>query len=466
MKGIFKMQKNQEYILGIVDVTAEGSGIGKVDGMAVFVPLTAVGDRAKVKILKVKKTYAYGKLLSLVKPSKARIDNDCGVFNQCGGCVYRHISYDAEKAIKQNKVYENIKRIGGVDMAPQPIIADKYDRYRNKAQYPLSLNYSAGFYAFHSHRIIPCEDCLLQPEIFSLITEAVTDWAKEYDISIYDEATHKGFLRHIYIRKAEKTGEIMVCLVVNGEILPESDQLVDRLLSLCGDSLKSVLININKANTNVILGDKCKTVYGADYITDVLCGVKIRLSPLSFYQVNHEMAEKLYKKAAEYACPKGKNIMDLYCGAGTIGLSMAKDAKSIIGVEIIPEAIEDAKHNAQINGIKNARFICADATAAAEQLAKEGITADVVIVDPPRKGISAEVIRTIAYDFKPKSVVYVSCDSATLARDIKLFNENGYELKEYTPCDLFPRTSHVETVALLSRQKVKEHIYFDVNVRN
>lgn len=445
------MQKNQEYILDIEAVSNDGSGIGRVDGMAVFVPLTAVGDRAKVKILKAKKTYAYGKLISLIKPSKNRIDNDCGAFTKCGGCVYRHIIYEAEKAIKQNAVYENIKRIGGVDMKPQPIICDIPDRYRNKAQYPISPDYSAGFYAFHSHRIIPCEDCLLQPQIFSKITDAVTAWAKEKDISIYNETENAGFLRHIYIRKASKTGEIMVCLVINGDFLPESDDLVEKLKNICGENLKSVQININKKETNVILGDKCKTVYGEDYITDILCGVKIRLSPLSFYQVNHTMAEKLYEKAREYACPKGKNIMDLYCGAGTIGLSMAKDAKSIIGVEIIPEAIEDAKHNAKINGIENARFICADATAAAKQLEKEGVTCDVVIVDPPRKGCSAEVINTITQSFKPKDVVYVSCDSATLSRDIKLFGENGYALKEYTPCDLFPRTSHVETVALLVR---------------
>ncbi len=447
------MQKNQEYILDIEDVTAEGSGVGRADGMAVFVPLTAVGDRAKVKILKVKKTYAYGKLLSLVKPSKSRIDNDCPCFNQCGGCVYRHISYEAERSLKENKVYENIKRIGSVDMKPQPIITGISDRYRNKAQYPLSLDGKAGFYAFHSHRIIPCDDCLLQPEIFSTITEAVTEWAGKYDISIYDEQTCTGFLRHIYIRRAEKTGEIMVCLVINGEILPESEALIDSLLSVCGQALKSIVININKKDTNVILGDKCKTVYGSDYITDILCGVKIRLSPLSFYQVNHAMAEKLYEKAREYANPNGKNIIDLYCGAGTIGLSMADSAKSIIGVEIIPEAIEDAKYNTQINGIKNARFICADATQAAEKLAKEGITADTVIVDPPRKGVSAEVIKTIANNFKPETVVYVSCDSATLSRDIKIFSENGYKLVEYTPCDLFPRTAHVETVALLKREE-------------
>ncbi len=443
------MQKNQEYILDISATSSDGSGIGRVDGMAVFVPLTAVGDKAKVKILKVKKTYAYGKLIALIKPSQNRIENNCTAFNQCGGCVYRHISYDAEKALKQNTVYENIKRIGGIDMPPKAIITDKSERYRNKVQSPISLDYKAGFYAVHSHRIIPCEDCLLQPEIFGRITDFVTGWARKNDISVYDETSHTGFLRHIYIRRGEKTGEIMVCIVANGEILPESDSLIDGLLCLCGDSLKSVVLNVNKKDTNVILGDRCKNIYGDGYITDILCGVKVRLSALSFYQVNSVMAEKLYNKAYEYASPENKNIIDLYCGAGTIGLSMAKEAKSIIGVEIIPEAIKDAEYNAKLNGIENARFICADATEAAKQLAKEGITADTVIVDPPRKGCSIEVINTIADDFKPQSVVYVSCDSATLARDIKIFSEKGYKLVEYTPCDLFPRTAHVETICLL-----------------
>ncbi|MBR4116701.1 MAG: 23S rRNA (uracil(1939)-C(5))-methyltransferase RlmD, partial [Clostridia bacterium] len=286
--------------------------------------------------------------------------------------------------------------------------------------------------------------------------KAVTDWAKEKDLSIYNEAENKGFLRHIYIRKAAETHEIMVCLVINGDFLPESASLVEKLQAICGSDLQSVQININKKDTNVILGDTCKTVYGSDYITDILCGVKVRLSPLSFYQVNHTMAEMLYEKAKEYANPYGKNIIDLYCGAGTIGLSMASESASIIGVEIVPEAIKDAQFNAKNNGIENARFICADATAAAEQLANEGITADVVIVDPPRKGCTPEVIETIANHFKPERVVYVSCDSATLARDIKIFGEKGYKLVEYTPCDLFPRTAHVETVALLSREKAND----------
>lgn len=446
------MKKNDELILDITDTTAEGSGVGKYEGMAIFVPLTAVGDKVKTKILKVKKTYAYGKAMEILEPSPDRIEPDCPVFNKCGGCVYRHINYEAECKLKSNKVYEVIKRIGGVDMKPESILFEENtEHYRNKAQYPVSEEGLAGFYAFHSHRIIPCNNCLLQPEIFAEIVKNAEDWIKKYNISIYDETKHKGLLRHIYIRRAEVTGEIMFTAVINGEFLPFAKELTEKLKVLCGENLKSVQININKENTNVILGNECKVIYGEAYITDVLCGVKVRLSPLSFYQVNRKMAERLYQKAAEYAQPKNKTVLDLYCGAGTIGLSMAKIAKNIIGVEIVPEAIEDAKFNAELNEIKNTRFICADAAKAAEQLAKEGIQADVVIVDPPRKGCTPELIDTISSKFSPERVVYVSCDPATLARDIKIFTEQGYELKEYTPADLFPRTAHVETVALLCR---------------
>ena len=446
------MKKNDELILDITDTTAEGSGVGKYEGMAIFVPLTAVGDKVKTKILKVKKTYAYGKAMEILEPSPDRIEPDCPVFNKCGGCVYRHINYEAECKLKSNKVYEVIKRIGGVDMKPESILFEENtEHYRNKAQYPVSEEGLAGFYAFHSHRIIPCNNCLLQPEIFAEIVKNAEDWIKKYNISIYDETKHKGLLRHIYIRRAEVTGEIMFTAVINGEFLPFAKELTEKLKVLCGENLKSVQININKENTNVILGNECKVIYGEAYITDVLCGVKVRLSPLSFYQVNRKMAERLYQKAAEYAQPKNKTVLDLYCGAGTIGLSMAKIAKNIIGVEIVPEAIEDAKFNAELNVIKNTRFICADAAKASEQLAKEGIQADVVIVDPPRKGCTPELIDTISSKFSPERVVYVSCDPATLARDIKIFTEQGYELKEYTPADLFPRTAHVETVALLCR---------------
>ncbi len=446
------MRKNDEIILDITDVTNEGSGVGKYDGMAIFVPLTAVGDRAKVKVLKVKKSYAYGKLIELISPSGDRCDNSCESFNKCGGCVYRHINYNAELTLKARKVYEAVKRIGGVDMPPQPIMhSERIDRYRNKAQYPVSADGKVGFFALHSHRIIPCSDCSLQPEIFSQITAVTEKWIKNNNISIYNEETHKGLLRHIYLRVAEKTGEIMFTAVINGEELPFADKLIAELKAVCGECLKSVQLNINKEKTNVILGEKCVLLYGEPYITDILCGVKVRLSPLSFYQVNRDMAEKLYEKAAAYAKPEGKNVLDLYCGAGTIGLSMANRAKSIIGVEIVPEAVEDAKFNALKNGIENARFICSDAAEAAKILAEENTSADVVIVDPPRKGCSAELIETICNDFAPERVVYVSCDPATLARDIKIFAANGYALVEYTPADLFPRTSHVETVAWLAK---------------
>ncbi len=446
------MQKNDEIVLKIADFTNEGSGVGRYEGMAVFVPLTAIGDIAKVKILKVKKTYAYGKLLEIIESADSRIEADCPVFSKCGGCVYRHISYEAECEFKSKMVYEVIKRVGGVDLKPQKMLcADKTDAYRNKAQYPVSEDGRAGFYAFHSHRIIPCSTCALQPEIFAEILSATENWIEKYSISVYNEALHSGLLRHIYIREAKKTGEIMVTLVINGDNLPFSELLIADLKSVCGENLKSVQLNINKEDTNVILGKKCMVLWGEPYITDILCGVKVRLSPLSFYQVNRDMAERLYEKAAEYAEPSNKKILDLYCGAGTIGLSMAEKAESIIGVEIIPEAIEDAKFNALENNIENARFICADAAKAAQELAKEGIQPDVVIVDPPRKGCTPELIEVVANKFSPERVVYVSCDPATLARDIKIFSEKGYNLIEYIPVDLFPRTSHVETVAWLKK---------------
>ncbi len=387
--------------------------------------------------------------MEIITPSSERIENDCPHFNRCGGCAFRHINYEAELALKTNKVKEAVKRIGGVELEPQPILFDKCDRYRNKAQYPLSENGGVGFYAFHSHRIIECEDCFLQPEIFSKITDAVSNFVRQYSISIYNEEKHKGLLRHLYIRKGEISGEVMVCFVINGDKLPNAEIIIAELQRLCGEALKSVVLNINKQDTNVILGDICKTLYGSDYITDTLAGVKVRLSPLSFYQVNTVMANKLYAKAKEYAKPNGKNIIDLYCGAGTIGLSMAKEAKSIIGVEIIEAAVRDAQFNAKENGIDNARFICGDAKTAAEQLKNEGIKPDTVIVDPPRKGCDSELIKIIANDFCPERVVYISCDPATFARDIKIFSEEGYKLEEYTPADLFPRTSHCETVGVL-----------------
>ncbi len=446
--GTKKMNKNDVIALKITDYTSEGSGVGRYEGMAVFVPQAAIGETVRVKILKVKKTVAFGKLIEITEKGNCRTEIDCSAFSRCGGCAFRHIAYNTELEFKEKRVYETIKRIGGVDLKPQPILYSSDLRYRNKAQYPVGADGRVGFFAPHSHRIIPCGDCLLQPEIFSRLTAATEKWIEKHNISIYNEEGHTGLLRHIFIRKAELTGEIMLVAVINGEELPYSDELISALKNVAGKALKSVQINVNTKKTNVIMGDKCITLYGNGYITDILCGVKIRLNALSFYQVNHPMAEMLYKKVAEYGEVGGKTVLDLYCGAGTIGLSLANKAKRIVGAEIIPQAIKDAKFNAEANDIKNAEFYCADATAFAE---KSDFKPDVVIVDPPRKGLTEELICTIAEKFTPERVVYVSCDVGTLARDIKAFGEKGYKLAEYTPADLFPKTPHCECVALLKQ---------------
>lgn len=447
------MKKNDIVELEIVDISSDGSGIGKIDGMAVFVPLTAVGDKIKAKILKLKKNYAFAKLQEIITPSKHRTTPDCGVFARCGGCVFRHISYQSEAVFKQNRVKETMHRIGKTALEPKTIVAaDLPDRYRNKALFPVAEGGEIGFYSKHSHRSIPCGDCLLHPEIFLKAGNTFTDFVKRYNISVYNEESHTGLLRHFYLRHGADTGELMVGIVINGNTLPHSDMLVENLKNTLGDRLKSVILNINTSRTNVVLGAQNILLYGREYIYDVLCGVRVRISANSFYQVNHDMAQRLYEKAREYAKPEGKNILDLYCGAGTIGLSMARQAKSVIGVEIVDAAVSDAKINAKENGIENARFICADATAAANQLRQEKISVDTVILDPPRKGCDQKLLNIVANDFCPESIVYISCDVATLARDSAILNELGYKLIEYTPFDLFPRTSHVETVCLLSRK--------------
>lgn len=446
------MNKNDIINLHITATSSEGVGIGRHEGMAIFVPNSAEGDEIKARILKVKKNLAYAKIEEIITPSVNRIAPDCAVAEKCGGCVYRHISYIKECEIKQNMVENNINRIGGVPLKAKPIMkAENICGYRNKAQLPISENGKVGFFAHHSHRIIETSSCLLTPEIFNKISRAVENWIAEFNIRPYNEADGSGLLRHLYMRKADTTGEIMVVAVINGDSLPNAEELVSRLKDLLGDRLCSVVLNVNRCDTNVILGDKCITLYGKDYITDLLCGLKIRLHALSFYQVNHFMTERLYEKAAEYLEPENKNIIDLYCGAGTIGLSVARKARSVIGVEIIPEAVRDAKINAKNNGIENAEFICGDAAFAAKELAKRKITADAVILDPPRKGCSEELLETVANDFAPERIVYISCDSATLARDTKILTTLGYSLCEYTPVDLFPRTHHCETAALFIR---------------
>lgn len=448
------MKKNDIIEISITDISHDGSGIGKYEGMAVFVPLTAVGDKINARVLKVKKNYAFAKCEQIISLSPHRKYIDCATFARCGGCVFRHIGYKSEAELKQNRVMQTMHRVGKTDLAPQPIIcATSPDRYRNKALYPVAANGELGFYSRHSHRSIPCGDCMLHPEIFYKAGEVFTSFVREYNISVYNEETHTGLLRHFYLRYGKNTGELMVGVVINGNRLPQSDILVKNLIDALGDSLKSIVLNVNTKKTNVVLGDRNILIYGREYICDILCGVKVRISPHSFYQVNHDMAEQLYKKAAEYAEPQGKRILDLYCGAGTIGLSMAHEAKSIIGVEIVKAAVQDANINAQENRIENARFICGDAAKAAEQLKSENITADVVILDPPRKGCEEKLLKTVANDFSPKTIVYVSCDVATLARDTEILESLGYKLQEYTPVDLFPRTPHCEVVSKFIHKK-------------
>ena len=450
-----EIKKNDRINLKIDACSADGSGIGRHDGMAIFVPATAIGDEITAHILKVKKNYAFAKVESVLEPSPDRIAPQCPVYLKCGGCVFSHMKYEAEKQIKSAHVAECFKRIGGVTPEFEPIIGAESDcRYRNKAQYPVAREngeLKIGFYSPHSHRVVHCPDCLLQPEEFAGILGVFADYIEKYNVSVYDETAHKGLLRHIYIRKGTKSGEIMACAVINGKSLPAEHELAAALTEK-ESAIRSIIINSNTEKTNVILGKNCRTLWGSDYITDILCGLRFRISPLSFYQVNRNQAERLYGKAAECAELTGKEtVLDLYCGAGTIGLSMAKNAKEIIGVEIVPQAIEDAKINAEINGIRNARFICSDAAKAAETLKNDGIRPDVVILDPPRKGCSPEMLKTAA-EMSPDRIVYVSCDPATLARDCAALHALGYTPAKSTPVDMFPRTGHIECAVKLINQ--------------
>ena len=452
------LSKNQILPITITGITAEGSGVGHSgDGMAVFVPFTAIGDEIDCRIVKVNARHAFGKLETVRIPSPHRLEAvDCPVFGKCGGCVYRHVDYAAEQQYKWQRVADALSRIGGLSIIPEPLVGcEDPDRYRNKGQYPVAAGEHRpliGLYAARSHRVVEQHDCLLQPESFKTILDIVGKWAKKAGVSLYDETTKQGLLRHIYIRKGARSGEVMVCLVSTSGKLPQTDRLVAELKEAV-PNLASVMVNLNKKDTNVILGDNGFTLYGNDHIVDRLCGLTFRLSPLSFYQVNTEQAEKLYTLAAEAAGLTGDEVLlDLYCGTGTIGLSMAHKAKQLIGVEIVPEAVEDARLNARENGITNARFLTADAAQAATQLEKEGIRPDVVILDPPRKGCDEALVETVAR-MAPSRVVYVSCDPATLSWDLKRFADQGYETTAVTPVDMFPRTHHVESVASLKRRK-------------
>ena len=450
------LKKNEVYRSEITDLTSEGNGVCHIDEIAVFVPNTAIGDVLDVKIVKVLKNYAFGIIDKIITPSPDRICDNCGVYSKCGGCLFRHISYEAECRTKQSIVENAFRRIGGLEPVFEDFCgSENISHYRNKAQYPLAnINGKAvcGFFAPRSHRLIPVTNCNLQPEIFTDILEFVLNYINEKKISAYSENDNTGLVRHIYLRQGAHSGEIMLCIVARKDISRQLSALCSQIVSKF-PKIKSIILNINPDKTNVILGNKCITLFGSDTISDTMCGNMIEISPLSFYQINTFQAEKLYAKALEYAEPSQNDVIaDLYCGAGTIGLSMAHMTKKIIGIEIIPEAIENAKSNALHNNISNAEFYCGDAGKIFGMLHNEGCSPDIIVVDPPRKGCSQETLDLIA-DAAPHKIIMISCNPATAARDAKILSSLGYSTDKVSGFDLFPRTGHVECVVLMSRNE-------------
>lgn len=450
------MQKDDLIRVTIEDLSSDGLGVGHSDGMAFFIKDTVIGDEVEAKIMKMKKTYGYARMTKLLVPSPDRIEARCPVARQCGGCQIQSMSYPAQLRFKENKVRNNLMRIGKFENPPmEPIIGmDTPFRYRNKAQFPIGYSRDgrriAGFYAGRTHAIIECEDCLLGARVNQEILETVLSHMEQFQIEPYEEQTGKGLLRHVMTRVGHSTGEIMVCLVVNGTKLPHEEALIAALTGIPG--MASITLNTNTEKTNVIMGHKQRLLWGRPYIEDTIGAVRFRISPLSFFQVNPLQTEKLYGKALEYAGLTGKEtVWDLYCGIGTISLFLAQRAKKVCGVEIVPAAIEDARKNAALNGFTNAEFFVGKAEEVLpEKYKTEGITADVIVVDPPRKGCEESVLTTMI-QMQPKRIVYVSCDSATLARDLKYLCENGYTLQKCCPVDMFGNSVHVETVCLLSK---------------
>lgn len=450
------MKKNDIVTVTIEDISSEGLGVGRSNGLTLFVKDTIIGDVAEVKVMKMKKTYGFARLMRLIGAGTDRIEPPCPAAKQCGGCQIQAMSYEAQLRFKENKVRNNLVRIGKFENPPmEPIIGMQEPfRYRNKAQFPIGTDREgrliAGFYAGRTHAIIECRDCLLGMPVNEQILKQVLAHMERHHIAPYDEKTGDGLVRHVMTRIGFATGQIMVCLVINGDALPYEKELTDSLAQISG--MTSIMLNINKENTNVIMGRKGKLLWGQEYIEDTIGNVRFRISPLSFYQVNPRQTEKLYGKALEYAGLTGEEtVWDLYCGIGTISLFLAQKAKHVYGVEIVPEAIRDAKQNAELNGMQNAEFFVGKAEdVLPEKYEKEGIFADVIVVDPPRKGCEESVLDTMV-KMQPKRIVYVSCDSATLARDLKYLCERGYWLEKVCPVDMFGNSVHVETVVMLSR---------------
>ncbi len=466
-ESVKKYSKNEILEVTITDIGNDGEGIGKIDGYTLFIKDAVIGDTVRAKVMKAKKNYAYARLEEVLVPSEYRIKPACDIATRCGGCQIQSMSYERQLQFKQDKVRNNIVRLGGfdsdeIDSRMESIIGmEEPFRYRNKAQYPVGLNRDGkivtGFYAGHSHNIIPSTDCVIGIEENAPILDIIVRHMEDNHISPYDEETGRGLVRHILIRKGFISKEIMVCLVINykgrnatGDYIPSQENLCQKLSHIEG--MKSISVSINTEKTNVIMGNEIHTIWGSDTITDTLCGLRFNISPLSFYQVNPVQTEKLYGTALEYAGLTGKEtVWDLYCGIGTITLSMSRKAKEVYGVEIIPQAIDDARENARANGITNARFYVGKAEEVLPRLyEEENIYADVICIDPPRKGCDQAALDTML-KMSPERIVYVSCDSATLARDLRILVDGGYRIERIRPCDMFSWSVHVETVCLLTK---------------
>lgn len=450
------LEKNGVYEAVVTDYTAEGQGIAHVEGCAVFLPNAIAGERVRLRVEHPRKTWAAGKILEILEKSPHRVNRECPVAKLCGGCDFWHMDYAEETWLKAERVKTCLNRLAGEHLESVPILAAPDCRgYRNKAQYPVAAKKGkayAGFYRSGTHQVVENERCLILPPETDAVKDAVIDYVNQFRVSVYDEASHTGLLRHIYVRRGAVSGQILACLVCNGEKLPKAEALLERLKKIPG--FATLVLSVNTKKGNAVLGDKFVTLYGPGYIEDTLCGLRFRLSPRSFYQVNHDQAQRLYETAIRLAgITKSDTVLDLYCGVGTITLAMAGAAGKVIGVEVIPQAVEDARDNARRNGLENAEFFCGDAGQAALALEAQGVRPDVAVVDPPRKGLNADTIEALSR-MAPRRIVYVSCDPATLARDVALLKERGYALQSVTAADLFPRCAHVETVVLLSKGEI------------
>jgi 23S rRNA (uracil-5-)-methyltransferase RumA len=446
--------KNEDYVMTVTDIGSDGQGVGKIDGFTIFVPEALPEEEIEVKITKVKKSFAFGRMMKIIKESQYRVQPACELAKRCGGCSLQHMSYEAQLKFKTKRVKDAMERIGGfTDVTVLDAIGmENPYNYRNKAQFPVGKDNDGvkiGFYAKRSHNIVDCKSCKIQHEVNDKIIAIMRKYIEENDVPVYNEETGKGLIRHVITRVGFATGEIMVCIVANGAKLPNSEALINELQEI--ESMTSIVLNVNRERTNVILGNKIKQLWGNEFISDFIGDVKFEISPLSFFQVNPVQTKILYQKAIELAELSGdENVLDIYCGIGTISLFLAQKAKKVMGVEIIPEAIEDARKNAKINDIKNVEFRIGSAEDIIPIIHEEGFRPDVVVVDPPRKGCDETVLEAIVA-MKPQKVVYVSCEPSTFARDLKFLSENGYVAGPVQPVDQFCHSNHVETVVLMSR---------------